>query len=82
MCQPAKFSMTAGKLCSFPHPLHKNTQPTTMRANSGASQSMCRETRAGQANNHWYIVFIQFLELSPTVSARPTRRARLLQSTA
>jgi len=38
--QPMKFSVTCGRLWSFPQPLSRNTHPTTMRATSGASH--CR----------------------------------------
>src|SRR5207249_6784611 len=42
--QPMKFSVTCGRLCNFPQPLHRNTQPTVTRANSGASQPRCPAT--------------------------------------
>src|SRR5271163_1315559 len=61
ICQPTKFSVMAGKLCNFPQPLHKNSQPTMNRAKSGASHSRCRETRSGHSKNQSIRVFISFL---------------------
>src|ERR1700688_2543302 len=59
-----KFSVVAGRLLSFPQPLHKNTQPTTMRANSGASHARCRAVRSGQPIRQSISVFIMFVGLS------------------
>ena len=38
MFQLRKFSVIWGSAFSLPQPLHRNTQPTTMRATSGGSQ--------------------------------------------
>src|SRR3984885_13187425 len=46
--QPMKFSVTCGKLLSLPQPLQRNTQPTVIRANSGASHRRWAATRSGQ----------------------------------
>src|SRR5271168_4066624 len=47
--QPMKFSVTCGRLLSLPQPLNRKTQPTVIRANSGASHMRCLATRSGHA---------------------------------
>src|SRR6202790_2090625 len=47
--QPTKFSVTCERLLSLPQPLKRNTQPTVIRANRGASHIKCWATRSGQA---------------------------------
>src|ERR1700732_3999664 len=46
--QPMKFSVTCGRLLSLPQPLQRNTQPTVIRENSGASHARCTATCSGQ----------------------------------
>jgi len=48
MPQPINFSVISGKALSLPQPLQRNTQPTVIRAKSGASHAKCRAVRCGQ----------------------------------
>jgi hypothetical protein len=68
-----KFSVMAGKLLSFPQPLHRNTQPTTMRAKRGASHSMCRAVRSGQPIKQLINVFMWYPDLMNSIRIRPER---------
>ena len=51
MPQFTKFSVTSGRCVSLPQPVHRNTQPVTMRAKSGPSHTRWRATLRGHSIN-------------------------------
>src|SRR5258708_15094405 len=61
--QPMKFSVTCGRLLSLPQPLNMNTQPTVIRANSGASHARCLATRSSHPINQSITSCICYLPL-------------------
>src|SRR5688572_19979761 len=68
MPQSSKFCVTSGRCVSLPQPVQMNTQPVTMRANSGPSHSRCRATRRGHSINASTMTFMDAL---PVDARRP-----------